>query len=177
MQFADLHAVERPPMRGGDLLQRACGLGKRDEHDRLALRRAVAQALYGQHGLARARPAAHEMHLAPWQPAAKDLVEPADACRGLVVVLGLADRRPHHLVPREHWPQTAGTNPLERVNRESKRRADAVGIFPNDDAIVRLVGALMLKTNDERAFARRYMSLETLTPHHQYCQRQAARCG
>jgi putative transposase len=64
--------------------------------------------------------------------------------------------------PREHWPQIASTNPLERVNREIKRRADVVGIFPNDDAITRLVGALMLETNDEWAVARRYMSLETL---------------
>jgi putative transposase len=64
--------------------------------------------------------------------------------------------------PREHWPQIASTNPLERVNREIKRRADVIGIFPNDDAIVRLVGALMLETNDEWAVARRYMSLETL---------------
>lgn len=39
--------------------------------------------------------------------------------------------------PRERWPQTASTNPFERVNREIKRRADVVGIFPNDEAIVR----------------------------------------
>jgi len=64
--------------------------------------------------------------------------------------------------PREHWAQIASTNPLERVNREVKRRADVIGIFPNDEAIVRLVGALMLETNDEWAVARRYMSLETL---------------
>jgi putative transposase len=64
--------------------------------------------------------------------------------------------------PREHWPQIASTNPLERVNREIKRRADVIGIFPNDDAIIRLVGALMLETNDEWAVARRHMSLETL---------------
>ena len=64
--------------------------------------------------------------------------------------------------PREHWTQIASTNPLERVNREVKRRSDVIGIFPNDDAIIRLVGALMLETNDEWAVARRYMSLETL---------------
>ncbi len=64
--------------------------------------------------------------------------------------------------PREHWAQIASTNPLERVNREIKRRADVIGIFPNDDAIIRLVGALMLETNDEWTVARRYMSLETL---------------
>jgi transposase-like protein len=64
--------------------------------------------------------------------------------------------------PREHWPQIASTNPFERLNREIKRRADVVGTFPNDDAIVRLVGALMLETKDEWTVARRYMSLETL---------------
>lgn len=48
------------------------------------------------------------------------------------------------------------------MNREINRRADFIGIFPNDDAIVRLVGALMLETNDELAVARRYMSFETL---------------
>jgi putative transposase len=64
--------------------------------------------------------------------------------------------------PREHWTQIASTNPLERVNREIKRRADVIGNFPNDEAIVRLVGALMLETNDEWAVARRYMSLETI---------------
>lgn len=64
--------------------------------------------------------------------------------------------------PREHWPQIASTNPLERVNREVKRRSDVIGIFPNDGAIIRLVGALMLETNDEWTVARRYMSLETL---------------
>src|ERR687885_1282686 len=64
--------------------------------------------------------------------------------------------------PREHWPQIASTNPLERLNGEIKRRTDVVGIFPNAAAIVRLVGALMLEQNDEWAVGRRYMSLESL---------------
>jgi putative transposase len=64
--------------------------------------------------------------------------------------------------PREHWPQIASTNPLERLNKEIKRRSDVVGIFPNDAAIIRLVGALMLETNDEWTVARRYMALESL---------------
>jgi putative transposase len=64
--------------------------------------------------------------------------------------------------PREHWAQIASTNPLERLNGEIKRRADVVGIFPNDRAVIRLVGALMLEQNDEGAVSRRYMSLESL---------------
>lgn len=64
--------------------------------------------------------------------------------------------------PREHWAQIASTNPLERVNKEIKRRSDVIGIFPNDEAVIRLVGALMIETNDEWAVARRYMALESL---------------
>ncbi len=66
--------------------------------------------------------------------------------------------------PKEQWAQIASTNPLERLNSEVKRRSDVVGIFPNDRAVVRLAGALMLEQNDEWAVSRRYMSLESLAP-------------
>ena len=66
--------------------------------------------------------------------------------------------------PREHWTQIASTNPLERLNKEIKRRTNVVGIFPNEAAAVRLVGALMLEQNDEWAVSRRYMSMESLRP-------------
>lgn len=64
--------------------------------------------------------------------------------------------------PKSHWPQIRSTNPIERLNLEVKRRTNVVQIFPNEAAIVRLVGALILEQNDEWAVCRRYMSLETL---------------
>ena len=64
--------------------------------------------------------------------------------------------------PRAHWSQIYSTNPLERLNVEIKRQTNVVGIFPNEAAIYRLVGALLLEQNDEWALQRRYMTLETL---------------
>jgi putative transposase len=67
--------------------------------------------------------------------------------------------------PREHRVQLHSTNPIERVNGEIKRRTEVVGIFPNDDAIIRLVGAILLEQNDEWAVQRsRYMTLESVAP-------------
>ncbi len=68
----------------------------------------------------------------------------------------------HMSFPREHRSKIHSTNPLERLNGEIKRRTDVVGIFPNEAAIYRLVGALLLEQNDEWALQRRYMTLETL---------------
>jgi putative transposase len=68
----------------------------------------------------------------------------------------------HLSFPREHRTKIHSTNPLERLNGEIKRRTDVVGIFPNEAAIYRLVGALLLEQNDEWALQRRYMTLETL---------------
>jgi putative transposase len=64
--------------------------------------------------------------------------------------------------PKEHRVKIHSTNVLERLNGEIKRRSDVVGIFPNDAAIRRLVGALLMEQNDEYAIQKRYMSLESL---------------
>lgn len=65
--------------------------------------------------------------------------------------------------PKEHRTKLHSTNPLERLNGEIKRRTDVVGIFPNEDAITRLVGAILLEQNDEWAVQRgRYMTLDSL---------------
>ena len=65
---------------------------------------------------------------------------------------------------REHRTKLRSTNPIERLHAEIKRRTNVVGIFRNEDAITRLVGALPLEQNDEWAVARRYMTLESIAP-------------
>ena len=69
----------------------------------------------------------------------------------------------YHL-PREHWTKLRSTNPLERVNKEIGRRTDVVGIFPNDQAVIRLAGALLSEQNDEWLVQRRYLSVESMAP-------------
>jgi putative transposase len=64
--------------------------------------------------------------------------------------------------PVQHRTKLHSTNPLERLNKEVKRRADVVGIFPNESAIVRLIGAVLLEQNDEWQLQHRYMQLEAM---------------
>ena len=64
--------------------------------------------------------------------------------------------------PAQHRTKLHSTNPLERLNKEVKRRADVVGIFPDERSIVRLIGAVLLEQNDEWQLQHRYMQLEAM---------------
>ena len=116
---------------------------------------AMVKTIFAQQTAAEAR--------SQWKTVADALRERAPKLAALMDA-SLDDVLAYTTFPKEHWPQIASTNPLERLNGEIKRRSDVVGIFPNDRAVMRLVGALMLEQNDEWAVGRRYMSLESLAP-------------
>jgi len=125
-------------------------------HCRPAQRGMVSAALrevFNAEDLAAARDRASQVieRLAGPAPKVAELLEAAEE-----------DLLAFYRFPAAHWSKLRSTNPLERVNREIARRADVVGIFPNDAAAVRLSGALLIEQNDEWLVGRRYLSEESL---------------
>jgi putative transposase len=100
--------------------------------------------------------------------ASQTLRHVADQLRGKWPKLGAfideseTDVLAHMDFPAQHRTKIHSTNPLERLNKEVKRRADVVGIFPNEGAIVRLIGAVLLEANDEWQLQHRYMQTEAM---------------
>jgi transposase-like protein len=131
------------------------------------MRNALAHGPKGQHSMVAAalrqaflqadREAAHQL----WRQVA-DRLRPR-----WPRLAGLMDESEHDVLaymafPAQHRAKLHSTNPLERPNEEVKRRADVVGIFPNEASITRLIGAVLLEANDEWQLQHRYMQLEAM---------------
>jgi transposase-like protein len=124
-------------------------------------------------------PKAHQEMVAAAFRSIFALTTPADvAARWDEVAVMLADRFPKAAAlmddaktdvlaftafPKAHWRQIWSNNPLERLNKEIRRRTAVVGIFPNDQAVIRLVGSVLSDQHDEWVIARRYFSEASMT--------------
>jgi len=131
------------------------------------MRNALAYVPKGQHTMVAA--ALRQAFLQPDHGTARQIWrQVADQLRPRWPKLGtLMDETEHDVLaylafPVQHRTKLHSTNPLERLNKEVKRRADVVGIFPNEPAIIRLVGAVLMEQHDEWQLQHRYMQLEAM---------------
>ena len=129
------------------------------------MRNALAHVPKGQHTVVAA--AIRQAFLQPDHKAASetwrhvaDQLRPRWPKLGALMEGAEADVLAYMSFPSQHRTKLHSTNPLERLNKEVKRRADVVGIFPNEESIVRLIGAVLLEANDEWQLQHRYMQVE-----------------
>jgi putative transposase len=128
------------------------GHARKDQHGLLA---ALIRPIFNANSLAEARDRLSEAvaHLEGSLNKAATLLE--DAEPDILAFYGF---------PADHWRKLRSTNPLERFNKEIGRRTDVVGIFPDDDALIRLAGMLCIEQNDEWLVGRRYLSAGSMEP-------------
>ncbi len=132
-----------------------------------AMRNALAYVPKGQHTMVAAaiRQAFiqpdHDSAVQTWRHVA-DQLRPRWPKLGAFMDNAETDVLAYMAFPAQHRTKLHSTNPLERLNKEVKRRADVVGIFPNEDSIVRLIGAVLLEANDEWQIQHRYMQVEAM---------------
>jgi putative transposase len=132
------------------------------------LRDCLGHARRDQHGLLAAliRPIFNADTLAQARDKLSEAVAHLDGRLGKVAAL-LEDAEPEILAfyafPADHWRKLRSTNPLERFHREIGRRTDVVGIFPDDNSLLRLAGMLCIEANDEWLVGRRYLSAESIS--------------
>ena len=132
-------------------LRDCLGHARKDQHGLLA---ALIRPIFNAESLEQARDRLSEAvaHLDGRMPKVATLLEDAEP-----------DILAFYTFPAGHWPKLRSTNPLERFNKEIGRRTDVVGIFPNDQALIRLAGMLCIEQNDEWLVGRAYLSAESLS--------------
>lgn len=97
--------------------------------------------------------------------AVADMLQPKFPEVAVMLTDAEADLTAFATFPKPHWRRLWSTNPLERVNKEIKRRSNVVGIFPDDASVIRLIGAVLMDVHDEwQAADRRYFSEESMKP-------------
>jgi putative transposase len=132
------------------------------------LRDCLGHAHRDQHGLLAAliRPIFNADSLAQARDRLSEAVAHLDGRLGKVATM-LEDADTHILAfyafPAAHWRKLRSTNPLERFNKEIGRRTDVVGIFPDDQSLIRLAGMLCIEQNDEWLVGRAYLSAESIS--------------